>query len=275
MSVNATELRSYNIRNVSASVEVELNRLKAQVELFWDKEMKHYVEFGLKNRMSIVELGSGPGFLIEKLLGAFDQLLITGIEIDDFLVNYSINYLRGKHENRVNIIKGSIMDIMLSDESVDFAIIRLVLEHLPDPIGAVKEVYRILKPGGKAVLIDNDFEMHSNTFPYVQELRIFYDAYCNCRFDEGGNPKIGRYLPVILSESGFSDIDFEVICAHNRIAGDEVFFKSEGIGIPSKLVQDGYLESKILGAIAVKWRDMIKNNDHCVLRQLYMAVGRK
>ena len=275
MSANTAELRSYKIQDVSGSVEVELKRLKAQVELFWNKELKNYVEFGLKDQMSIVELGSGPGFLIEKLLDAFNQLSITGVEIDDFLVEYSINYLSGKYGNRINITRGSIMDIPLPDKSFDFAITRLVLEHLPDPVGAVKEVYRILKPGGKAVFIDNDFEMHINTFPDIQELRVLYNAYCNCRFDEGGNPKIGRYLPVILSKGGFSDIDFEVICAHNRVIGDDIFFQSEGIGIPSKLVQDGYLESKSLGKIAVKWRDMLKNNDHSVLRQLYMAVGRK
>jgi hypothetical protein len=54
-----------------------------------------------------------------------------------------------------------------------------------------------------------------------------------------------------------------------------MFFRSEGLGIPSKLVHDGYLSSKMLGKISVGWRDMRKSADHAIIRQIYMAVGEK
>ena len=57
---------SYQIRTISSNVEKEIQRLKAQVDLFWEQELKHYVEFGLRDGLSIAELGSGPGFLTEK-----------------------------------------------------------------------------------------------------------------------------------------------------------------------------------------------------------------
>lgn len=266
---------SYQIKTIATNVEKEINRLKAQVELFWDKEIKHYIEFGLKDGMSIAELGSGPGFVTEKILEKFPNVNVTAVEIDPLLADYARKYLSQEHFHRCKVIQKSIMDTGLAENSYDFAITRLVLEHLPNPVGAVQEVFRIIKPGGKAVFIDNDFEMHIMTYPHVAELRELYDAYCQSRYVEGGNPKIGRELPVILKKGGFSKIDFEVISAHSEIVGDEIFFKSEGIGIPSKLVQDGFLSSKVLAKISVGWRNMIKSEDHAIIRQLYMAVGEK
>lgn len=268
------ERNSYNIKQIGGDTETEINRLKSQVELFWGKELKHYREFGLTDGMSVVELGCGPGFVIEKILAEFVDLSVTGVEIDSYLVEYATGYMKALGAD-VKILEGSILDTGLEDNSFDCAITRLVLEHLPDPVAAVKEVRRILKPGGKAIFVDNDFEMHIMTFPHIPELKELYDAYCHSRSNEGGHPKIGRQLPVVLQAGGLSNIDYEVICAHSGILGDEMFFRSEGVGIPTKLVRDGYLSSKALGKISVQWRDMIQRGDHAIIRQLYMAMGEK
>jgi ubiquinone/menaquinone biosynthesis C-methylase UbiE len=265
---------SYQIRTIASNVEKEIQRLKAQVDLFWEQELKHYVECGLRDGMSIAELGSGPGFLTEKMLTAFPHLKVTAIEIDPLLVAYAKDYLSSK-KLEYKIIQSSLMDTGLAANSFDFAITRLVLEHLPDPVGAIQEVLRIVKPGGKAVFVDNDFNMHIMTHPHIAELRELYDAYCQSREAEGGNPKIGRELPVLLKKAGFAKVNFEVICAHSEVVGDELFLASEGIGIPSKLVQDGFLSSKVLAKIAVEWRNMLKSANHSILRQLYMASGEK
>lgn len=254
-------------------MELEINRLKAQVQLFWNKEVKRYKEFGMKQGMKVIELGCGPGFVLERLSEEFSVIDLTGVEIDDNLVNYAMEYL--KQKKNIHIHQGSVLDITLPDNTYDFAISRLVIEHLSDPVAAIKEVCRILKPGGRAVFVDNDFEMHIECFPEIIELRELYDAYCEARCREGGKPKIGRELPILLKKGGFSNIDLEVVVAHSEIVGDEVFLKSEGIGIPSKLVKDGLLTSKAMGKISIKWRKMLKSEEHAMIRQLYMCVGEK
>lgn len=266
---------SYQIKNIASNLKQEISRLGGQVDLFWKNELKHYKEFGLKDGMSVVELGCGPGFLLGKLLDEFPAIHVTGVEIEDTLVEYAQIMLAEKGYDRFDIIEGSILDIDLPDDSFDFAITRLVVEHLKNPLKAVMEVKRILKPGGIAVFVDNDFELHIMTCPHVPELRMLYDAYCRCRYDEGGNPKMGRELPELLYAGGFVDIDFEVISAHSVLLGDEMFFRSEGINIPSKLVKDGYLTSKELAKILVGWKKMIDDKNHSIVRQLFAAAGRK
>lgn len=269
------ETNSYNIKDVAYDVDKEINRLKGQVELFWDKELRRYKDFGLRNEMSVVEFGSGPGHLTEKLLSEFDKINITSVEIDEFLVSYAKEYLTNNGFKNFSVQQGSILNPDLPDDTFDFAITRLVIEHLPDPLAAVKEVFRVLKPGGIAVFIDNDFEMHIRSYPHISELKDLYDAYCQKRISEGGDPLIGRYLPILLKNASFSNIDFEIIPAHSRILGDEAFSKSEGMGIPMKLVKDGFLDSKVLAKITVNWRNMMQNEDHLIVRQLYMCAGEK
>ncbi|WP_408895213.1 class I SAM-dependent methyltransferase [Paenibacillus taichungensis] len=266
---------SYNVSTIAINLDKEINRLGAQVELFWEQELKHYIEYGLKDGMNVVELGSGPGFVTGKLLDYFPKLHVTALEIDSILVDYANNYLSNKHHSNYTVIEGSILETRLPDNTFDFAITRLVLEHLSDPIGAIKETLRILKPGGRAIFIDNDFEMHIMTFPPIPELRELYDAYCQSRLAEGGNPRIGRELPILLKAGGFKNVGFEVICAHSGILGEDKFLNSEGIGIPSKLVRDGFLSSKTLGAISVAWRNMLHTEEHSIMRQLYLGYGEK
>ncbi len=267
---------SYKIQGFSIDVEREIKRLNAQVELFWDKELTFYIMLGLKDGMEIVECGCGTGLVGQKLLETFPKSHVTAFEVDPFLVEVAKrNAQLWELEERYKVIERSIMNTNLKDNTYDFAITRLVLEHLSDPVGAAKEVYRILKPGGKAVFIDNDFEFHMRTHPDIPELRDLYNAYCAARQEEGGNPKIGRKLPGILRLAGFSNIDLQIVNAHNEVLGDEVFLKSEGSGIPAQLVKDGYLSREVYSKIALKWNKLLKAKSHSIFRQLFLSVGEK
>lgn len=266
---------SYQVSTIASNVQHEIKRLQGQVDLFWEKEVKHYIEFGLRDGDFVVELGAGPGYVTANILHQFPQIHATAVEIDPLLAEYARGHLLPSFGERCQVLEGSIMATGLPSDTFDFAVTRLVLEHLPDPVNAVREVRRILKPGGTAVFIDNDFEMHIMAYPNIPELKVLYDAYCESRIAEGGNPRLGRQLPSVLRQGGFSEVDFEVICAHSGLIGDEMFLKSEGIGIPTKLVKDGFLTSKTLAQIAYAWRNMLRDEQHSIIRQLYLAAGRK
>lgn len=49
-------------------------------------------------------------------------------------------------------VQADICDLPFSDDAFDLIICNHVLEHIPDDTRAMKELYRILKPGGKAIL---------------------------------------------------------------------------------------------------------------------------
>jgi ubiquinone/menaquinone biosynthesis C-methylase UbiE/acyl carrier protein len=267
---------SYDVKQFSTTSEGEIRRLDAQLDLFWKKEYSLYTRAGLTDGMNILDAGCGPGYLAEKMLTIFPSVLVTAVEIDPVLIDVAQKRLNAYcTDGRCSIIQNSILQIDCPDNSFDFIISRLVIEHVPDPDAACRELLRVLKPGGTLVLIDNDFEMHIRTTPPIQELSDLYDAYCRARFDEGGNPRIGRELPLLLRRSGFTDIDLEIICAHNSVVGDIPFLKSEGPGIPVQLINKGYLSDDTYKKLTVKWHDMLKKSEHAIVRQLYAAISKK
>ncbi|MBN1295094.1 MAG: methyltransferase domain-containing protein [Candidatus Latescibacteria bacterium] len=267
---------SYNVNNFSTTSEGEIRRLNAQIDLFWEKEFAFYRKSGLVDGMNILDCGCGPGYLSEMLLGLLPKSKVTAVEMDSYLVKVASERLSGYiGEKRCSVIENSILKLDLPDNRFDFAVTRLVVEHVPDPLQACRELFRVLKPDGIVMVIDNDFEMHVRTYPPIPEQNDLYDAYCRARADEGGNPKIGRELPMILKKSGFSSIDLEILCAHSTILGDGPFLKSEGPGIPTQLVETGYFSGESYKKLIFRWHEMLKNNDHVIVRQLYAATGRK
>jgi ubiquinone/menaquinone biosynthesis C-methylase UbiE/aryl carrier-like protein len=266
---------SYNVHQVAHNVNIEVQRLRGQVENFWTKELRCLRQFGLKDGARVLECGSGPGYFLEKLLQEFPAVHVTGVEIDPFLVQKSRDELAPYGQERHHLVEGSILGIPFEDNSFDFVIARLVLEHLPDPVAAAREMRRVVKPGGKVVVIDNDFDVHLRSSPDLPELRDLYAAYCAARVAQGGNPRIGRQLPVTLAEAGLSNIDLEVVVSHNRLVGDQAFLRSEGSGIPAQLLKDGFLSREIFDRLADQWHRVLQDPDHCLMRQLFVAVGEK
>jgi acyl carrier protein len=177
--------------------------------------------------------------------------------------------------NGCQIFQRAITELGFPEESFDFVISRLVLEHLPDPMPALKEVFRVLKVGARAVFLDNDFDLHERTWPDSPALCDLYTAYRRARRADGGNPCIGRQLPLLMKQAGFTAVDLHLIAAHNKFVGDKAFLKAEGAGIAAQLVRTGYLDPHTFEEVAGQWRSMLTYPDHAIFRMLFAVAGEK
>jgi ubiquinone/menaquinone biosynthesis C-methylase UbiE len=266
---------SYDVSHFAIDVEGEISRLNAQVDLFWPQESALYEKAGLRDGMVVLDCGCGPGHLLEKLHGLYPNLQCFGVDVDEHLVEEASRNAARKQLRRCSIDRQSILALDFPDSSFDFVVSRLVLEHLPDPVQALAEVFRVLKEDGRAVFVANDFEIHLRTWPDCPSLSELYDAYRRARRADGGNPCIGREMPDLLRKAGFADVDLHVVTAHSRIVGDAAFLKAEGAGIPAQLVKSGYLSADVLNHLAFEWRAMLSAEGHAMMRLLFAASGVK
>jgi SAM-dependent methyltransferase len=174
--------------------------------------------------MSVLELGSGPGFFTQKLLTWLPNIAVIAVEVDPILVLRPKHQLQDKIGKRLQIIEASVMDTGLKESSFDFAVARLLFQHLPDPSGAAKEILRVLKPGGKLVITDIDQDIESIVDPPISKFpSLLLDNDSHLQTSQGGNARIGRRLRRILKEVGFKNLDLEAIVFNSDELGVEGF----------------------------------------------------
>jgi ubiquinone/menaquinone biosynthesis C-methylase UbiE len=237
---------SYHLPISHRDAQAEIERLAAQAHSGWDKESRTLSWFGLKDGMSVLELGSGPGFITEQLLTLVPTSPITCVEIDRTLLDQAEQHLRHKAKERVRFVEGSVMDTHLESDQFDFAYARLLFQHLRDPIGAAKEIWRVLKPGGKLVIYDIDDELFGLFEPALPEFAPVLEAFGQGQAARGGNRHIGRSLWRILTAAGFRTVELEVVGSHSAGTGVEPFLRHIHADRMLSLVKGGLLSEENL-----------------------------
>lgn len=216
---------SYDLHASHRDASAEIQRLAAQARSGWDKEARRLSWFGLKDGMSVLELGSGPGFVTEQLVTLVPTSPITCVEIDRTLLDQAEQYLHPQARERVRFVEGSVMETRLESNQFDFAYARLLFQHLRDPLGAAKEIWRVLKPGGKLVIYDIDDELFGLFQPPIPEFAVMLKAFGQAQAGRGGNRHIGRDLSRILKTADFCNLEVEVLASDSAEKGLEPFLQ--------------------------------------------------
>lgn len=100
----------------------------------------------------VLEVAPGPGYCAIELakLGNYE---IVGLDISKtFIEIASVNAT--KAGMRVDFRRGNVSDMPFSDETFDFVLCRAAFKNFTEPKRALQEMYRVLKPGGQALIID-------------------------------------------------------------------------------------------------------------------------
>ena len=101
---------------------------------------------------SVLEIAPGPGyFAIE--LAKLGNYRVTGLDISRTLVDLARTNAAGAGVT-VDFRQGDAAHMPFASESFDFLLCRAAFKNFMEPLPALKEMYRVLKPGGRALIID-------------------------------------------------------------------------------------------------------------------------
>lgn len=101
--------------------------------------------------------------------------------------------------------QADILNLPYNECTFDAVFVCFVLEHLPDPSGALQELRRVLKNDGKIMIIEGD---HGSTFfhPHSSAAQKAIECQVLLQKENGGNANIGRQLFPLLQLNDFKNI---------------------------------------------------------------------
>lgn len=158
-------------------------------------------DLNLRLGQRVLDLASGVGAMTEQLANYYPGIHLFGLDIQ----MQSLCVAQANHPIAA-YTQADGASLPFCDEIFDFAHCSWLLEHVPLPLSILREVYRVLKIGGRCQFTEVD-NTSLRTIPEYPEVVEVMSTLCRIQVESDGDPCIGRRLGQLLQGAGFSDVD--------------------------------------------------------------------
>jgi arsenite methyltransferase len=156
----------------------------------------------------VVDIGAGPGFLaVEMAAGLGPDGRVHAVEPSESMRALASKRTHPAAAAPVEISAGSAETLPLPDASLDVAVSTQVLEYVADVSSALAEIYRVLRPGGRVLLLDTDWDSivwHSHDETRMARILAAWDEHLV-------DPRLPRTLGPALRATGFTAVETQVL----------------------------------------------------------------
>jgi ubiquinone/menaquinone biosynthesis C-methylase UbiE len=179
----------------AAVVDNETDRLRRQAAAVWTRERAALGRLGLGPGQRLLDLGCGPGGMLERLTPDLGRA--------PFGADLNQGLLRNAPAGQV--VRADGARLPFQDGVFDFVLIRLVLRHTPAREQLIQEAARVLRAGGILCAVDVDeaataFDPEPRSWPALKA------ALSASAVRRGGDPIVGRRLHRMLAAAGLVDV---------------------------------------------------------------------
>ncbi|MCB0319592.1 MAG: metalloregulator ArsR/SmtB family transcription factor [Bdellovibrionales bacterium] len=102
---------------------------------------------------TLLELGCGSGSLLAQLLPRNGATI--GVDYSDAMIREARQQLSPtSSSNPVDLRLGYLEHLPVGDESIDHAVACMVFHHIAEPLAALRDTFRVLRPGGTLTVVD-------------------------------------------------------------------------------------------------------------------------
>jgi ubiquinone/menaquinone biosynthesis C-methylase UbiE len=159
----------------------------------------------LKPGMNVLDCGCGPGTVTAGFAEIVAPGEVVGTEIEEAHVAIARENAAKRNIPNVRFETADIYELPFAEASFDAVFISAVLSNLREPIRAMREALRVLKPGG--VIGVKEFD-HGGDLIYPSDPAIekYAELYLRLRRENGHDPEMGRKIGTLLLNAGFVNL---------------------------------------------------------------------
>ena len=155
--------------------------------------------FLLTPRVRIADLGAGDGTLSRLLARQAES--VHCVDNSPRMVQLGRALAKKEHLRNLTYVLGNIEKVPLPDRSIDLALLSQALHHAENPRQALTEAFRILKPGGRLLILD----LRAHRFEKAREL--YADRWLGFKENE---------LHDWIEEAGFRQSEVRVVAKEDK-----------------------------------------------------------
>ncbi|MBW4029418.1 MAG: methyltransferase domain-containing protein [Acidobacteria bacterium] len=159
----------------------------------------------LREDARVLDVGCGPGNISADLAARVARGTVTGIDQSPEVVTRARrDYPTETHPN-LRFDVGDVFSLAFDDATFDVVYVHQVLQHLSDPVRALREMRRVVKDGGVVAARDADYGGFV-WFPGDPLLERWMDLYHRVTERNGAQANGGRHLKQWVRAAGFEDV---------------------------------------------------------------------
>jgi len=159
----------------------------------------------LRPGLSLLDVGCGPGTITADLAERVAPGPVTAVDQFADVVNVAHAETQRRNLSNVTFATADVHRLNFPDDSFDVVHAHQVLQHVADPVRALREMRRVCVSGGIVAARDADYSGFV-WFPQLPELDLWRDLYQQAARANGGEPDAGRRLLSWAQQAGFDDI---------------------------------------------------------------------
>lgn len=159
----------------------------------------------LRPGMQLLDIGSGPGTITVDLAGRVSPGRLTAVEVSDAALAITRAEAERSSSPNIDFAVADVHDLQFPADSFDVVHAHQVLQHVADPVKALREMMRVCRPGGVVAARDGDYGAFT-WYPDLPGLQRWRSLYCAAARANRGEPDAGRHLLAWAHAAGATNV---------------------------------------------------------------------
>ncbi|MXX80489.1 MAG: methyltransferase domain-containing protein [Chloroflexi bacterium] len=207
--------------------------------------------------VSLLDAGCGPGTVTTGLARTVSPGNVVGLDAAPGVLEHARGHAQEERVDNVTFIAGDVYALDFPEGAFDVVYANQLLQHLADPVRAISEMRRVLKPGGLLAVRDADYATMS-PHPKFPEFLDWNELYHRVAYRNHAEPDAGRTLPAWVRAAGFLEVEIHpnVVAMDGeeaRIWGRSWSQRILYSGIAEQALEHGLAEQSDLERISRGW----------------------